>query len=162
MHSFRETHTRIAISVSPSFSKTFGSAFICLLDHCTQLSVRRVLGFFGGCKKRLGLEFGHSPPYNNEWSYTSTSPYAFLVWTGTIQPSAFHDDILIYSTFSLFNFRQSLISKWLKDKHVNWAWIQPEHSLRHTGLQGGRDAVCSGRHVWNKLSEESEASIFFG
>jgi hypothetical protein len=30
--------------------------------------------------------------------------YAFLVWTGTTQPSAFNDDAMIYSKSSLFHF----------------------------------------------------------
>jgi hypothetical protein len=60
-------------SVLLSVSKTFGDPFICVLDHCAQLHIPRVLGFFTGVKWP-GLEFDHSPPHNNKWSYKSTSP----------------------------------------------------------------------------------------
>jgi len=102
MHSFQETHAGIAMFVRPSFSKTFGNVYM--------------LGV-----KRPGLEFGHSPPHNNEWSYSLLPPYAFLVWIGRTQPSVFLDDTVIYSRFSRFNFLQPILSKWLKDMHVSWA-----------------------------------------
>ena len=84
-----------------------------ILWNCFDMCIRsvRTTGSLLGVK-RPGLEYGHSPPHKNEWSYTCTPPYAFLVRTGST--------VICYG-FSLFNFLQSIISKWRKDKLVSWA-----------------------------------------
>jgi hypothetical protein len=50
----------------------------------TQLPIKWVLGALSLGVKQLGCEADHSTPSRAEvkdtWSYTSTPPYAFMVW----------------------------------------------------------------------------------
>jgi len=73
MHSFQETHTAIVMSVRPSRKPLEILSYVCSTSAHSFL-FNGYMGTLLGVK-RPGIEFGHSPPQNNEWSYTSTSPH---------------------------------------------------------------------------------------
>jgi hypothetical protein len=46
-----------------------------MVSIVTRLWAGRLVGFLAGAR-----DFSHSAEVKNEWSYTSTAPYIFMVW----------------------------------------------------------------------------------